>query len=254
MPVRSTDRYSDYDPFAWLYATRWGREYHEQALRILKKLLLYQAPAGARILDLCCGDARLDELLEADGFHVTGLDGSEEMLRFARERCPQCEFVLGDARWFDMPARFELAISTFDALNHVMSPDELASVFRCVHAALVGGGWFVFDLNREEAYTELWSQTFSIVDPEMASISRGWYDHELRTAHCDITLFRIVEGLWRRSDFHLSQYCHREEHVLDSLFAAGFAEAKAYDAASDLGMSGNIGQGRTYYLARKAVS
>jgi SAM-dependent methyltransferase len=246
-------RYTDYDPFAWLYSTRWGREYHEQAYRILHKLVLYQAPRGARILDLCCGDGRLASVLEQNGFRVTGLDGSEEMLRIARERCPRCEFVLGDARWFETPDKFDIVISTFDALNHVMTPDDLASVCRRVYAALGGGGWFAFDLNREEAYTELWSATSAMVDPEAVSVSRGWYDHEARIAYCDITLFRLLDGAWRRSDFQLAQFCHREQDVLDSLFAAGFVEAKAYDASNDLGMTGNIGQGRTYYLARKAV-
>ena len=245
------ERYSDYDPFAWLYATHWGREYHEQAWRILNKLLFFQLPQGAHVLDLCCGDARLDEVLAANGFHVTGLEGSENMLAFARQRCPQFEFILGDARAFDLPARFDAAISTFDALNHIMSPDELASAFRCVHASLKPGGYFAFDLNREEAYTLLWSQTSAMVKPDMVSVSQGWYDHELRTAYCDITLFRSMNQSWRRSDFKLAQFCHRHEDVLDGLFAAGFIDAKFYDATTDLGMTGNIGEGRTYYLARK---
>jgi SAM-dependent methyltransferase len=245
------ERYADYDPFAWLYATHWGREYHEQAWRILNKLLFFQLPHGAHVLDLCCGDARLDEVLAANGFHVTGLEGSENMLSFARRRCPQFEFILGDARAFDLPARFDAVISTFDALNHIMSPDELTSAFRCVHASLKPGGYFAFDLNREEAYTLLWSQTFAMVKPDMVSVSQGWYDHELRTAYCDITLFRSMNQSWRRSDFKLTQFCHRDEDVLEGLFAAGFIDAKSYDACIDLGMTGNIGQGRAYYLARK---
>jgi len=90
-----------------------------------------------------------------------------------------------------------------------------------------------------------------MVKPDMVSVSQGWYDHELRTAYCDITLFRSMNQSWRRSDFKLSQFCHRQEDVLEGLFAAGFIDAKSYDATTDLGMTGNIGEGRTYYLARK---
>jgi len=247
------ERYSGYDPFAWLYATHWGREYHEQAWSVLNRLLFHQLPRGARILDVCCGDGRLDQTLAIHGFEITGLDGSENMLAFARERCPQFDFILGDARCFDLPACFDAAISTFDALNHIMSPDELASVFRCVQACLKPGGFFAFDLNREEAYTRLWSQTFALVEPDMVSVSQGWYHRELRIAYCDITLFRLLDESWQRSDFQLAQFCHRDEDVLSGLFAAGFVDAKSYDASEDLGMTGNIGQGRTYYLARKAL-
>ena len=115
------------------------------------------------------------------------------------------------------------------------------------------GGYFAFDLNREEAYTQLWSQTYAIVDPDAVSVSVGHYDAQLRIATADFTVFRLHHGEWQRSDFRMSQYCHRQDDVLKSLLAAGFVSADPFDAASDLGMFANIGTGRTYYLARKVA-
>jgi hypothetical protein len=85
------------------------------------------------------------------------------------------------------------------------------------------------------------------------SVSVGRYAAADRVARCDITMFRLLNGSWRRSDFGLCEYAHREEDVLSSLFAAGFADAKVYDAAVDLGMYGNIGRGRSYFLARRGI-
>ena len=251
--VDQTRRFSDYDPFAWLYTTRWGAEYHEQALHILDKLFLHQLPDGATILDLCCGDGRLTAALHGRGFRMCGIDGSEEMLGFARERCSDIPFQAGDAREFELSGRFDAVISTFDALNHVMSAEELAQVCRRVEQALNPGGFFAFDPNREEAYAELWPQTSAQVEPDVVSICKGAYNSDSRIATGEITLFRLVDGVWVRSDFSLSQYAHREEDVLNSLFAAGFADAKAFDASGDLGMDGNIGRGRTYFLARRGL-
>jgi SAM-dependent methyltransferase len=247
------DRYRDYDPFAWLYTTHWGAEYHEQAWAVLDRLFLHRLVRGSAILDLCCGDGRLTNILDQKGYEVVGIDGSEAMLEFARERCPKVEFIAADARQFETGRRFDAVISTFDALNHVMSSEELELVFRRVLAALNPAGYFAFDLNREEAYTELWPQTFSEVEPEMVSVSQGWYNASLRQAHCRIVLFRLIDEEWKRTDFELSQYCHREKEVLGSLYAAGFADAEVYDASEDLGMYGNIGQGRSYYLARRGM-
>jgi SAM-dependent methyltransferase len=246
-------RYNDYDPFAWLYATHWGDEYHAQAWTVLDHLILGQLPRGASILDLCCGDGRLAQTLDLNGFEVMGLDGSEQMLDFARERCPHIRFVAADARTFELDERFDAVLSTFDALNHLMSNDGFAEVCRRVYNVVKPGGWFAFDLNREEAYTELWAQTSSQVEPEMVSVATGYYDPELRTAHCDIALFRLCADRWLRTDFRLSQYCHRREDVTNSLFAAGFADVKEFDASNDLGMYGNIGKGRSYFLARRGV-
>ena len=246
-------RYNDYDPFAWLYATHWGDEYHAQAWTVLDRLILKQLPSGASILDLCCGDGRLAQALDIKGFRVTGIDGSERMLDFARERCPQARFIAADARTFELGDRFDAVVSTFDALNHIMNSDDLAEVCRRVYGVLEPGGWFAFDLNREEAYTLLWAQTSAQVEPDMVSISAGSYNAELRTAVCDITLFRLCVDRWLRTDFRLSQYCHRQEDVTNSLFAAGFADVKVFDACDDLGMYGNIGKGRSYYLSRRGV-
>lgn len=246
-------RYKDYDPFAWLYATHWGDEYHAQAWTVLDRLILHQLPESAFILDLCCGDGRLAQALDIKGFRVMGLDGSERMLEFARERCPGIRFIGADARSFTLDERFEAVISTFDALNHVMNNDDFAEVCRRVFAVVKPGGWFAFDLNREEAYTLLWTQTSAQVEPDMVSVAQGSYDPELRVADCDITLFRLCVDRWLRTDFRLSQYCHRQEDVTNSLFSAGFVDVKALDACEDLGMYGNIGKGRSYYLARRGV-
>lgn len=93
----SSSRFDDYDPFAWIYERDWGSEYHDQALRILDRALLESLPPPARILDLCCGNGRLTEQLARRGYRVTGLDGSAEMLGYARQRVPDVDFLLADA-------------------------------------------------------------------------------------------------------------------------------------------------------------
>lgn len=243
-------RFSDYDPFAWLYTNYWGDEFHGQALPVLEKLILKRLPRGASILDLCCGDGKIAHDLVRRGYKVTGADGSDRMLTYAKQRTPAAEFLLVDARSFQLPARFDAVISTFDSLNHVMKPDELDAVFKNVFAALKNRAWFAFDLNREEAYRDFWARTSTTVDDDAVSIARGTYDPTRRLARCDVTLFRLEDEKWHRSDFRLSQKYHPEEDVISALRNAGF-EVDTYDAATDLGMAGDIGQGRTFYLARK---
>jgi SAM-dependent methyltransferase len=246
-------QYRDYDPFAWLYATHWGADFHKQSLAVLDRLVLHQLQPGAAVLDLCCGDGRLAAALHRRGFRVTGVDGSERMLEFARSRAPQVPFIAADARTFELDEPVDAVLSTFDALNHIMSPDEFAAVCRQVAHALRPGGYFAFDLNREEAFTDYWAQSSTQIERDMVNVCIGTYNPHDRIARCDITLFRLSNDAWQRSDFSLSEYAHREEDVLNSLFAAGFADAKVYDAATDLGMYGNIGQGRSYFLARRGI-
>jgi SAM-dependent methyltransferase len=243
-------RYRDYDPFAWLYTHYWGDEFHRQIMPVLDRLLLSGLPRRARILDLCCGDGRVSYQLAKRGFIVTGVDGSEQMLTFAKQRAPKIEFLLKDARSFQLPLQYQGAVSTFDSLNHVMEADGLEQVFRNVNASLQEGAVFVFDLNREEAYIDFWARTSTSVDPKAVSIARGSYDGHEKIAHCDVTLFRLERGDWQRSDFRLSQRYYPMEIVLEMLRRTGF-QAVIFDGADDLKMRGDVGAGRSFFAARK---
>lgn len=242
-------RYRDYDPFAWLYANHWGHSFHGAVQTPLQRVLIGELPHKAKVLDLCCGDGRLSAWLLEQGFAVTGLDGSEEMLAYARERAPKARFLLADVRQFELPPQFHAAVSSFDSLNHIMTAAGLHRVFDRVFHCLRAGGVFVFDLNREEAYRDSWVKTGYTLTDEVVSVSRGEYLPRKGLAVCDITLLRKREGTWERSDFQLRQKLHRRETVLEKLRAAGF-HAGVHDAAQ-LGMQGEIGQGRDFYVARK---
>lgn len=248
-----TERFRDYDPFAWLYANYWGGSFHDQAPAVLDRLLLRKLPPPARILDLCCGDGRLTRVLDSRGYKMQGLDGSDEMLGHARKAAPHIPFHLGDARTFTLPGRFDAVISTFDSLNHVMTLRGLRQVFRSVFQILEVGGFFAFDLNREKAYTDLWTNMAGTVDTSAVSLARGDFNRRTGLAICDITLFRKQDGHWVRSDFTLKQKHHAHEDVMSALERTGFSPVASFDAQGDLGMRGAIGEQRTFYLARKPV-
>lgn len=241
-----------YDPLAWFYDRHWGTRYHRQAFPIIERLLLSRVPPGAPILDLCCGTGHLTHPLAERGYRMTGIDASEEMLRFAREKVPAAEFFLLDVRAFDFAPRFQAALSTFDSLNHVIALDELAAVFRNVRRALVDGGLFLFDLNLEEAYRREWDKQSAIVEEDHVCIVRGGYDPATRIGRAEITMFRREEE-WRRSDLTLFQKSHAPEEVASALARAGFRDIRRYDAGTELEMAGEIGVGRAFFLAEGAV-
>ena len=225
--MSAVTRYSDYDRFAWVYNKHWGPGFSQRVLPILEKLMLQHLPAKANILDLCCGTGQLAQALIACGYQVTGLDGSEEMLRFARENAPTGEFIVDDARYFKLPDVYHAVVSTFDSLNHIMTLEELTSVFRNVYAALREGGLFLFDLNMEEGYQICWQDSFGNVEDDEVCVVRLSYRPEEGTAQFDVTIFSLQEG-WQRSDLTLMQKCYSEAEVQSALEVAGFIGIHAY--------------------------
>ncbi len=240
-----------YDDFAWFYNRYWNEEFHGLADPILDRILFSRLPDGARVLDICCGTGYLAALLETRGFRVTGVDDSPEMIRYARENAPRSEFLLADATDFRLPAEFDAAVSTFDSLNHLLSCDALLAAFRNAAAALKPGGLFGFDMLLEGAYQTNWGESFALVRADhVLTITGSGYDFRSRLAHCTVTMFRFVEERWLRSDVTIEERCYTPQEIGTALEQAGFGEVCCYHA-EDLGMAGQLGEGRAFFVAAK---
>lgn len=60
-------------------------------------------PAGGSILDVGCGSGYIASVLEKQGFTVTGVDISTEMLKLARENAPKSTFLRMSMRRLEFP-------------------------------------------------------------------------------------------------------------------------------------------------------
>ena len=88
---------------------------------------------------ICAAAPGSAKALAARDYKVTGVDGSEQMLRLARQNAPKASFHCADARSFDLSTNFALVLSTYDSLNHLLTLEDLASVFRNVFRHLQSG-------------------------------------------------------------------------------------------------------------------
>ncbi|MDP3340892.1 trans-aconitate 2-methyltransferase [Frigidibacter sp.] len=98
---------------------------------------------GAPVLDLGCGAGEpITAHLAAQGFAVTGLDGSAPMLALARARVPQARFIRGDMRGLALGTTFA-AILAWDSFFHLTPADQCALIPRLA-AHLTPGGRLLF--------------------------------------------------------------------------------------------------------------
>lgn len=214
-------RYRRYDNWAWLYNSTMGVNYAQSQLKTLDKLLLPQLKQGAKILDLCCGTGQLVRLLDHRGYRVIGLDGSEQMLKYAQQNAPQSKFILGDARNFDLGNSVDAVVSTSASLNHIMSLKELKSVFLQVHNALETQGIFFFDLNHHEQLTRWWNShlTEGEIKDDYAWGITPHYNAQNRVGSFAVSLFQAPQN----QDPSLNQLLKRLVYkLLSSTFLTRF--------------------------------
>lgn len=216
-------------PFAQAYNQRWTGFVAQVGPKLLA---MYEevCPQGEHsLLDVCCGTGQLALQFLQAGYVVTGIDKSEPMLAHARINCAsfvssgEASFSLGDAADFSMASRFGLAVSTFDALNHLPSIDTLLSCFACVHRCLLPGGLFAFDLNTV-AGLRRWNNV-SVEDAQDAMvINRGMYDEEKHQGRIRISGFvRQESGAWLRFDETFVENVWPVREVTSALLETGFS-------------------------------
>jgi SAM-dependent methyltransferase len=157
--MTTANRYSEYDTFARIVNEYWGPQVSELLFPDIEQLLLKNIPQKAHILDLCCGAGHLAKKIIKKGYQVTGLDGSVELLHYARENAPDGKFILDDARYFQLPSTFHGVVSTDYSLNHVINLEDLICVFKNLYAALLPRGLFMFDLRLDECYQGSWNNS-----------------------------------------------------------------------------------------------
>jgi SAM-dependent methyltransferase len=204
--ISSPDRYSEYDTWAWLYNETMGPQYRENQLQPLEKMLLPWLSQDAQLLDVCCGTGHLVQSLVERGYQVTGIDGSEEMLNYARKNAPKGKFLLADARTFELPSAFDAVFSTSASLNHVMSILELQQVFQRVYVALKDDGLFLFDINHHLQMEHWWNG--EIAEGEITN-RYAWtlipqYNASERAGYFQVTMFQatgkpsfsLIRSIW----------------------------------------------------------
>ncbi len=105
---------------------------------------LIDAPAGSSVLDLGCGSGALTNTLQAKGYCVIGMDGSQEQLEIARQNYPDIPFLQGDATDFTLKEPVDVVFS--NAVFHWIDREKQPAMLQCVYNALQDNGQFVFEM------------------------------------------------------------------------------------------------------------
>lgn len=137
--------------FARIYDDIMGAVPYDLWYNYLHELLDYYCQKPIRVLDLACGTGNMSLRFAENGYQVSGLDRSREMLEVARAKADdakkQIDFIQADLRDFRLAAEYDLAFSLFDSLNYILEEGDLKKVFKNVFRALKKEGLFIFDMN-----------------------------------------------------------------------------------------------------------
>ncbi len=224
-----------YRDFARLYATGDYPKFSAHIAEILPSVLKQLRFQPTTILDLACGEGTFAITMAKNGFKVTGLDKSSEMLSFAKKKARAenvaVNFAKMDIRQLELDTTFDLVTCWFDSLNYLLELEDLESTFTAVEQHLKPKGLFIFDVNTIFWLTTLAQRYPAIVEKDtndIFQVHRHSYNADTHIATFQITGFLKENGLWTRQ---VEEIHHERGYTLEEIRSC-LLKAKLTEVAS----------------------
>ena len=182
---------------------------------------------GARALDLACGTGKSTAPLLVRGYSVEACDISAAMIREARRKLPDHAdaFFVADMRDLPPLGEFDLVVCLDDAINYLLSDDDLEAAFAAVAGVLAPDGVFAFDVNSLLTYRTSFAETFVSESDGAFFAWRGEGSAEMNAgeiASASVEVFSARDdGGWERHATRHTQRHHPREAIVASMRRAG---------------------------------
>ncbi|MBT2598264.1 MULTISPECIES: class I SAM-dependent methyltransferase [unclassified Oceanobacillus] len=208
------------------------------------------------IVDFGCGTGVITRKLAVQGYDLTGIDISEDMLELAKKETDpslSISWLHQDITKLNNIPYMDMAISCCDVVNYIVNPSNLAEFFNSIYRSLNNDGLFLFDvhslLHIEENYI---NNTFADVTDAAAYI---WFcqpgDREGEMIH-ELTFFEEDQsGKYERYTETHHQRTFSVEFYKKLLFNSGFNNIQVF---ADFSFENkiNVEEGeRIFFLAGK---
>jgi SAM-dependent methyltransferase len=204
---------------------------HVRWLGAIEDRLRAHGLRGRRLLDVGCGSGKSFSPMLDRGYDVTACDLSPKMVELARGRHPDgaARVHVADMRSLPELGRFDVVTCLDDAINYLLSADDLAAAFAGARGALADDGLYVFDVNTRATYARDFA-TASITERDDAIFCWRPRPEPLEDPETGreglysvaVDAFqRLPDGEWRRTTSVHVQRHHDREAVIGALSAAG---------------------------------
>jgi SAM-dependent methyltransferase len=203
---------------------------HPTWLDSLEALALGHGLQGRRLLDVACGTGKSFMPMLARGYEVSACDVSPAMVELARAKVvgtgSRANLFVADMRTLpSLPAPVDLITCLDDAVNYLLSAEDLTAALGCMARALAPGGLIAFDVNTLATYRSSFASDFALDGPDSFLCWRGEAGSDFgpgEVAEAAIEVFEEEpDGRWRRTTSRHVQRHHPRDDVEAAIASAG---------------------------------
>jgi cyclopropane fatty-acyl-phospholipid synthase-like methyltransferase len=220
-----------YDLHGWdWYAKTFGT-------RLMALLAERGLATGATLLDAGCGTGSLALMLAREGYRVTGLDASPEMIARAKvkDAGAEVDWRVGDITELATGATFDAVVSVADVFNHLPTLDEWEAALRCFRERLAPHGLVFVDAMTCRGLEQMDVQ--SVQERGGVTLSLAIiYDRASRRSTLKVVSFAPAPGapgLYERAQETITEWGQPVGDIISRFARAGFSDVLRVWASSD---------------------
>jgi SAM-dependent methyltransferase len=177
--------------------------------------------SGNRLLDVGCGTGESFIPMLARDWQVTGCDISPAMLARARAKVGEAASLsVADMRDLPQLGSFDLVWALDDAINYLLSLEELEAALSGMRENLAPGGLVMFDVNTLLVYRTFFAERNVVERDGKRMVWNGQADKSVEAGSICEALFG-VEG----DSTEASPHVHRQRHFPEAEVLAALASA-----------------------------
>jgi ubiquinone/menaquinone biosynthesis C-methylase UbiE len=191
---------------------------------LMPKLEKHGIP-GHRLLDVACGTGKSFIPMLKQGWEVTACDISPSMLEIARAKVgEEVKFSVADMRELPVFGAFDVVFCLDDAVNYLLSGEELEQGLSGMRRNLGPQGLLMFDVNTIEAYRNFFAEEVVLERDGKRLIWKGLTEPEAPLGSIAEASFE-VEPIDASAGPAIAPELHRERHFPEEEVRAALARA-----------------------------
>ncbi len=197
---------------------------HDAWVGRLERIARNHGANGPRVLDVACGTGKSFAPLIERGYDVWACDISPAMVERAR-RCAGVDperVLVADMRELPELGAFELVTCLDDAVNYLLSAQQLVAAFASVARLLTPDGVYLFDTNTLATYRAGFAEGAVFERPLAAAVWRGETSAPIEPGALCMAAIELVGADERAISRHFQRH-HPEPVVRQALTSAGLA-------------------------------
>lgn len=223
-----------------------NKSYKKEILYLERLFKKYRKAKTRTILDVGCGTANHMIPLIKNGYSVTGVDASSQMLKIAREKLDRggfkADLIKDSSQAFTINRKFDAIVCLFSVINYAAANGDILRTLKNICAHMGMTSIFIFDFWNASAVVDYYRPRESAnfrkngMDIERQSVTNVYPSLKRCEVNYTCTLRQDGRVIKRDKERHILKYFSPEE-MTDCLRKAGL---KVVDMHPFLNFTGKI--------------